>query len=103
MRIREHHGFGHGLTPGHDSDLNCPSCKTEAALGVLPRFADDTTMTGVFALLTDTENDTLWRKLFSARVDHMGTIDKGVDAELRDINRDLHEAMRIRHPYGRDR
>lgn len=29
MRVREHRGFGHGLRPGEDRDLNCPSCKRE--------------------------------------------------------------------------
>lgn len=28
-RVREHRGYGHGLRPGEDRDLNCPSCKAE--------------------------------------------------------------------------
>jgi hypothetical protein len=31
MRVRHHHGFGHGLRPGHYSDLGCESCKAEDA------------------------------------------------------------------------
>jgi hypothetical protein len=31
MRVREHRGFGHGLRPGTDRDINCPSCKREDA------------------------------------------------------------------------
>lgn len=29
MRVRHHQGFGHGLEPGTDRDINCPSCKRE--------------------------------------------------------------------------
>lgn len=31
MRVREHAGYGHGLRPGTNSDINCPSCKAEDA------------------------------------------------------------------------
>lgn len=36
MRIRQHKGFGHGLRPGTDQDINCSSCKRERAEGVEP-------------------------------------------------------------------
>jgi hypothetical protein len=36
MRIRHHHGFGHGLRPGEDRDLNCTSCKSEREAGTEP-------------------------------------------------------------------
>lgn len=29
MRVREHHGYGHGLRPGEDRDINCPNCRRE--------------------------------------------------------------------------
>lgn len=29
FRVREHQGFGHGLAPGTDRDLGCPSCTRE--------------------------------------------------------------------------
>lgn len=38
MRVREHHGYGHGLRPGEDRDLNCPSCKREQQSGTEPRI-----------------------------------------------------------------
>lgn len=31
MRVRNHQGFGHGLRPGTDSDMNCLSCQREDA------------------------------------------------------------------------
>jgi hypothetical protein len=31
MRVRHHHGFGHGLAPGTGWDMNCPSCIREDA------------------------------------------------------------------------
>lgn len=36
MRVREHHGFGHGLRPGDDQDINCLSCKREREAGAEP-------------------------------------------------------------------
>ena len=36
MRIREHKGFGHGLRPGTDEDINCLSCQKEKAEGKTP-------------------------------------------------------------------
>jgi len=36
MRIRQHHGYGHGLNPGDNSDLNCPSCQDDIAEGIPP-------------------------------------------------------------------
>ena len=41
MRIREHHGFGHGLRPGDDWDMNCPSCKAEREAGKTPVITED--------------------------------------------------------------
>jgi hypothetical protein len=29
FRVREHRGFGHGLAPGTDRDINCGSCTRE--------------------------------------------------------------------------
>lgn len=29
FRVREHRGFGHGLRPGENRDLGCPSCTRE--------------------------------------------------------------------------
>lgn len=29
FRIREHKTYGHGLAPGTDRDMNCPSCRKE--------------------------------------------------------------------------
>ena len=31
MRVREHHGFGHGLRPGTAADINCSACQREDA------------------------------------------------------------------------
>lgn len=103
MRIREHKGFGHGLREGQDSDLNCRSCKTENALGFYPVIRNGNHMAGLFAMLTDTENDTLHRKLFDARVHYHGRMDAGVHADLADVGRDLNAAMLARYPYGRSR
>lgn len=36
MRVREHRGYGHGLRPGEDWDMNCLSCKREKAEGMVP-------------------------------------------------------------------
>jgi hypothetical protein len=36
MRVREHQGFGHGLAPGTDHDMNCTSCQSERAAGTPP-------------------------------------------------------------------
>lgn len=36
MRVREHLGFGHGLQPGTDRDINCLSCISEHVNGVTP-------------------------------------------------------------------
>ena len=36
MRVREHRGFGHGLRPGTDRDINCGSCQAEQAAGQAP-------------------------------------------------------------------
>jgi hypothetical protein len=36
MRVRNHRGFGHGLNPGTDHDMNCPSCQREREQGVAP-------------------------------------------------------------------
>lgn len=41
MRIREHRGFGHGLRPGTDEDINCPSCKAEKEAGKAPLITGD--------------------------------------------------------------
>lgn len=42
FRVREHRGFGHGLSPGEDRDLNCPVCTREdqatRAVGRLGRW-----------------------------------------------------------------
>jgi hypothetical protein len=38
MQVREHHGFGHGLTPGTTEDINCVSCKREKAEGAEPHI-----------------------------------------------------------------
>jgi hypothetical protein len=29
MKVREHQGWGHGLNPGTDHDINCISCRKE--------------------------------------------------------------------------
>lgn len=36
VRVRHHKGFGHGLRPGCDSDMNCLSCKREQKEGRRP-------------------------------------------------------------------
>lgn len=36
MNIRHHNGFGHGLRPGTDYDINCLSCQQERAQGIPP-------------------------------------------------------------------
>jgi hypothetical protein len=36
MRVREHHGWGHGLPPGTDRDINCRACRREQAEGQEP-------------------------------------------------------------------
>lgn len=36
MRTRWHLSYGHGLTPGTDHDMLCPSCKRERAEGRQP-------------------------------------------------------------------
>jgi hypothetical protein len=36
FRVREHHGYGHGLQPGTDHDLNCGSCQRDRTAGVAP-------------------------------------------------------------------
>lgn len=36
MRVRNHKGFGHGLRPGTDQDMNCLSCQREQAEGTEP-------------------------------------------------------------------
>ncbi len=36
MRVREHHGFGHGLRPGTSDDVNCTSCIRENTEGREP-------------------------------------------------------------------
>jgi hypothetical protein len=36
MRVRNHKGFGHGLKPGTDEDINCSSCIKEKAAGITP-------------------------------------------------------------------
>jgi hypothetical protein len=36
MRTRYHRGFGHGLLPGTDHDMNCIACKRERAEGIKP-------------------------------------------------------------------
>lgn len=38
MRIIHHKGFGHGLRPGHNHDINCGSCIREVAEGVEPEI-----------------------------------------------------------------
>lgn len=39
MRIREHKGWGHGLRPGEDRDINCCACKREHEQGQEPSIA----------------------------------------------------------------
>lgn len=41
MRSRVHRGFGHGLRPGSDQDLNCTSCKREREAGQWPVIAGE--------------------------------------------------------------
>lgn len=41
MRTRMHRGFGHGLHPGSDQDLNCTSCKQEREAGQWPVIAGE--------------------------------------------------------------
>jgi hypothetical protein len=36
VRVRNHKGFGHGLAPGLDHDMNCPSCIREHKNKVIP-------------------------------------------------------------------
>jgi hypothetical protein len=36
VRVTEHQGFGHGLAPGTDQDINCGSCTSEKEQGVEP-------------------------------------------------------------------
>jgi hypothetical protein len=45
-RIREHRGFGHGLRPGEDHDMNCPSCLRERAEDTLVPYEDSTIYDG---------------------------------------------------------
>ena len=40
MRIREHRGYGHGLRPGTDWDMNCPNCQRDKRLGIAPVITD---------------------------------------------------------------
>lgn len=41
MRTRVHRGFGHGLRPGSDQDLGCPSCRREREAGKWPVIAGE--------------------------------------------------------------
>jgi len=41
FRVREHHGYGHGLAPGTDHDMNCLSCKRERAAGQVPVITEE--------------------------------------------------------------
>lgn len=41
MRIRQHNGFGHGLEPGRNQDINCPSCKQEREANIEPTIEGD--------------------------------------------------------------
>lgn len=41
MRVREHHGYGHGLAPCTTEDINCPNCKREKETGVEPVITGD--------------------------------------------------------------
>jgi hypothetical protein len=41
MRVREHHGFGHGLQPGATEDINCLSCKREKDEGTEPKITGE--------------------------------------------------------------
>lgn len=36
MRVREHSGWGHGLPPGTNHDINCKACRREKAEGKEP-------------------------------------------------------------------
>ena len=36
MNVRYHRGFGHGLQPGTDHDINCGSCQREGVAGQTP-------------------------------------------------------------------
>lgn len=36
MRVIHHRGFGHGLRPGTNHDINCCSCQREVAEGIEP-------------------------------------------------------------------
>jgi hypothetical protein len=40
MRIREHHGFSHGVAAGTTEDMNCDSCQLEKAAGQSPVITD---------------------------------------------------------------
>lgn len=40
FRVREHHGWGHGLRPGTTSDLVCTACKRERAEGLIPVISE---------------------------------------------------------------
>jgi hypothetical protein len=41
MRVRQHKGFGHGLRPNTDQDINCTSCIREHANGVEPTITGE--------------------------------------------------------------
>jgi hypothetical protein len=40
-RVRQHKGYGHGLRPGTDHDMNCPSCQRDRAAGITPVIEHD--------------------------------------------------------------
>lgn len=82
IMVRHHKGFGHGLNPGTNEDINCESCKREKTAGQEPSITDGSALPP--APLPWQQD---WQRLADAELDH----DKGLaDVELDRIGIEHH-------------